>query len=198
MYAITDDTLLWEAVVSGDERAFEEVYQSAFPTLYEYGMRFIRDEAFVEESIQQLFVKVWTNKATLTNVRRIRPYLLFSLRTLIYNKIRDAKRKRISELDADYDFELEFSPESLLIRKETDAERLRSLQAALDQLTPRQKEIIFLRYYQGLDYKDITEIMDISLKGAYKLTARSLDTLRGILGLSVVAVILLLKTHAAK
>ncbi|NSL87295.1 sigma-70 family RNA polymerase sigma factor [Chitinophaga sp. Mgbs1] len=193
-----DDPELWREIVNGNETAFQHLYRFHFTMLYEYGMRLCADEELVRESIQQLFVKLWTNRAGLDTVKRVRPYLLVSLRGMIYNKIRDAKRRRVTTLEDDYDFELVFSPESVYIEKESRHEQLAALQLAMEQLTGRQKEIIYLRYFQELSYDDIAAMMNISVKGAYKLTARALLTLREILHLSVITVILLLKTAAAK
>ncbi|WP_160712958.1 RNA polymerase sigma factor [Chitinophaga solisilvae] len=193
-----DDPELWREIVNGNETAFQHLYRFHFTMLYEYGMRLCADEELVRESIQQLFVKLWTNRTGLDTVKRVRPYLLVSLRGMIYNKIRDAKRRRVTTLEDDYDFELVFSPESVYIEKESRHEQLAALQLAMEQLTARQKEIIYLRYFQELSYDDIAAMMNISVKGAYKLTARALLTLREILHLSVITVILLLKTAAAK
>ncbi|WP_167017904.1 RNA polymerase sigma factor [Chitinophaga sp. Cy-1792] len=198
MQIITDDIELWQAIVAGDEHSFQQVYRAHFTMLYEYGMRFTGDEAMIRECIQQLFVKLWTNKATLTEMKRIKPYLLFSLRAIIYNKFRDEKRRRINELEESYDFELEFSPEAAYIQRETNDRKLAALKAAMERLTPRQKEIIYLRYFQELDYKEIASIMDVTVKGAYKLTARSLEALRDLLDISLVAVICLLKAAASQ
>ncbi|MFB6457161.1 RNA polymerase sigma factor [Chitinophaga sp. Hz27] len=198
MQIMTDDNELWKAIVGGDDNSFQQVYHTHFTMLYEYGMRFSAEEELIKECIQQLFVKIWTNRSNLGEVNRIKPYLLFSLRTIIYNKFRDEKRRRISELAESYDFELEFSPEAAYIQREVNDHKLTALKVAMEQLTPRQKEIIYLRYFQELDYKEIASIMDVSVKGAYKLAARSLEALREILDISLVAVICLLKVAASK
>ncbi|HEY9256610.1 sigma-70 family RNA polymerase sigma factor [Chitinophaga sp.] len=198
MNEFAEESQWWRAIVAGDEAAFQQVYRLHFNMLYEYGMRLAANEELVKESIQQFFVKVWTNRATLGTVKRIRPYLLVSLRGMIYNKLRDEKRRRVTSLEDDYDFELVFSPESEYIQKESANQQLQALKQAMEQLTARQKEIIFLRYFQELEYNDIAEIMNISVKGAYKLTARSLESLREILDLSIIAVICLLKIAGSR
>ncbi|MBV7529221.1 RNA polymerase sigma factor [Chitinophaga sp. sic0106] len=198
MLTQTNDNELWQLLLAGDDHSFQQVYRSHFSMLYEYGMRFSEEEDFVKECIQQLFVKIWTNKNSLAATTKIKPYLLFSLRAIIYNKFRDEKRRRINNLEDDYDFELEFSPEAAYIEREVNEKKLAALQAAMEQLTPRQKEIIYLRYYQELDYKEIASIMDVSVKGAYKLSARSLEALREIMDISLITLICLLKVAASR
>ncbi|SHL22247.1 RNA polymerase sigma factor, sigma-70 family [Chitinophaga jiangningensis] len=198
MLTPTNDIELWQLLLAGDDRSFQQVYRSHFSMLYEYGMRFSDEEDFVKECIQQLFVKIWTNKDSLAAVTKIKPYLLFSLRAIIYNKFRDEKRRRINGLEEDYDFELEFSPEASYIEREVTEKKLAALKAAMEQLTPRQKEIIYLRYFQELDYKEIAAVMDVSVKGAYKLSARSLEALREIMDISLITLICLLKIAASR
>jgi len=63
---------------------------------------------------------------------------------------------------------------------------------ALNQLTPRQKEVIYLRYFEELDYEEIATIMDITIKATYKLRARGLDILRQIMNSSNSSLVVLL------
>jgi RNA polymerase sigma factor (sigma-70 family) len=81
-------------------------------------------------------------------------------------------------------FEVIFSVESDYIKKETSSVQNQKLTDALNLLTPRQKEVIYLRYFQELEYAEIAGIMEITVKGVYKLTARGLETLRQILNIS--------------
>jgi DNA-directed RNA polymerase specialized sigma24 family protein len=48
----------------------------------------------------------------------------------------------------------------------------------MEQLTPKQKEIIYLKYNENLSYAAISEIMEIEIKAVYKLMARALDSLK--------------------
>ena len=87
-------------------------------------------------------------------------------------------------MNDDHPFEMVFSVESEFIKKETHSSQAQQLLQALNQLTPRQKEVIFLRYFEELEYEEIAAIMDITVKATYKLTARGLEALRQILGVS--------------
>ena len=67
---------------------------------------------------------------------------------------------------------------------------------ALNQLSPRQKEVLYLRYFEELEYNEIAGMMDISVKGVYKLNSRALETLRGILDMpnsGIISMLLLLR-----
>ena len=52
------------------------------------------------------------------------------------------------------------------------------LPQASAKLTSRQREDIFLKFYEQLSYEEIADVMGISVKAGYKIMARSLDYLR--------------------
>ncbi|SMC62292.1 MULTISPECIES: RNA polymerase sigma factor [Pedobacter] len=189
----TEDSIIWDNIIGGDQKSYQKIYNKFFDMLYEYGMRINYDEELVKECIQNLFIKLWVNRHTIHSISNFKPYLLVSLRSAIYNSIRDQKRDRIISLTGEYTFQLEFSAESAYIKKEIDKEQAAKILNALNKLSTRQKEIIFLRYFEELDYKEISQIMNISIKGGYKLTARALDALRDILHVSLPTLIYYLK-----
>lgn len=178
------DAALWQSFKEGDRDAFQRIYFQHFPHLYEYGMRLSGKDELVKDCIHDLFVKLWNNKSNLGDVKAVRPYLLVSLRTVIYNKLQQSSRTVSTDMNDDHPFEMVFSVESEFIKKETHSSKAQQLLQALNQLTPRQKEVIFLRYFEELEYEEIAAIMDITVKATYKLTARGLEALRQILGVS--------------
>jgi RNA polymerase sigma factor (sigma-70 family) len=68
------------------------------------------------------------------------------------------------------------------------------LQQALNTLTPRQREAIFLRFYEELSYEEIAGVLDISTKATYKIVARALLQLKRSLSIPMVSLLLLLRT----
>ena len=69
----------------------------------------------------------------------------------------------------------------MIARQLTEEKRTR-LEEALQKLSPRQKEIIFLKFYNKLSYDEICELMSISTNSAYKLLNKAIVKLRKILG----------------
>jgi len=184
MEILNDDTSIWQSFKAGDKDSFKLIYFRYYSNLYEYGMRITGDKELVKDTIHDLFVKLWKNKLNLGNVTAIRAYLLVALRSALYNSLQKSSRKPVSELNENSSFEMVFSVESDYIKKETTSVQNKRLMDALGLLTARQKEVIYLRYLQELDYAEIAVIMDITPKAVYKLTARGLETLRQILNIS--------------
>lgn len=179
--ASTDLTLQenWVSFTKGDQKAFTAIYHACFKDLFRYGMHFHPDKSLIKECIQDLFVKLWNNRLQLLKVEQIRYYLLKSLRNTILTKLSALTRSNFYELDEErYDFEISYPQEHHLIATEDQAESYRQFRVAMDKLTSRQREIIYLRYIKGLEYDEVAAIMDITVKAAYKLVARSLDTLK--------------------
>lgn len=184
MEILNDDTAIWRSFKSGDKDSFKTIYFKYYGNLYEYGMRITADKELVKDTIHDLFIKLWNNKANLGDVMAIMPYLLVSLRSALYNSLQKISRKPVVEMKDNSPFEMVFSVESDYIKKETASVQNQQLTDALNLLTPRQKEVIYLRYFEELDYAEIAVIMEITVKAVYKLTARGLETLRQIRNIS--------------
>jgi len=181
---INDDTSLWQSFKAGDKDSFKIIYFKYYQNLYEYGIRITDDKEQLKDIIHDLFVKLWKNKSNLGDVTALRSYLLVSLRGAIYNNFQKISRKPVTEINENSPFELVFSVETDYINKETKSVQNQKLADALNLLSPRQKEVIYLRYLEELDYSEIAEMMNITIKALYKLSARGLDALRQILNVS--------------
>lgn len=183
MTQFENDSELWDSLRSGNRLALNVIYSRHFPALYKYGVRFSQDTDLVQESIQNLFLNIWVKKEKHPPVKNLRSYLISSLRNQIINsRLSESKVQKV-DLESHEVFDLHFSVESSFIEREEQHEKSRTLSLAMDKLTARQKEIIYLRYFEEMDYLQIAEIMDLSLKGTYKLSARALEALRLILNI---------------
>lgn len=179
-----NDPFLWQAFQQGDRESFAKIYHRYFNNLFEYGARIIEDRELVKDCIHDLFIKLWSNKLNLGTVVNVRSYLLVSLRGTIYNRIQRNSKHRSQEIQEDQNFELAFSVENELIRREELNAHAQELLKTINQLTTRQKEFIYLRYFEDLNYDEIAVMLNISTKATYKLSARSLESLREIYNLS--------------
>jgi len=175
------DIELWVNLKKGDRIALNNMYSKYFNSLYQYGMRMLQDENAVYDCIQNLFVKIWTSHQKLNNVDNLRNYLITSLRNAIINYKATESRFQKVDLESNEVFDLKFNLESDYIKREEDGQKGKQLAEAMNQLTGRQKEIIYLRYFEEMEFAEIAEIMQLSIKGTYKLSARALEALREIM-----------------
>jgi RNA polymerase sigma factor (sigma-70 family) len=152
-------------------------------------MRMTQDEDAVKDCLQNLFLSIWVTHSTLRTVKNLRSYLISSLRNEILSYRTSEGRIQKVELGNHEIFDLQFTVEAEFIKKEDHSEKSQKLSEAMNKLTARQKEIVYLRYFEGLEYEEISQIMDISMKGTYKLIARALEALRQIMNLDKIVLI---------
>lgn len=153
---------VWTRFLDGDVAAFELLISSNFRALFHYGTKFSQDKEFVKDSIQDLFLLLWEKRENLSSDIAVKPYMMASLRRLMH---RSTNKNKVSE---DYNeetktgFELEFSVEEEYIQLESTKLVTQKLKTLLDKLPKRQKEVIYLKFFQELERDQISEIMEVS------------------------------------
>ncbi|HVF96122.1 MAG TPA: sigma-70 family RNA polymerase sigma factor [Flavisolibacter sp.] len=165
------DIELWNTFVSGNKEGFSDLFRRFHPLLFQYGIKIVNDAVVVEDAIQELFLDIW-QKPTAQPLHSVKAYLLQALKFKLYKSFRNKKRMVSSEAAEDYLFEL--SPENLHVQKEEDDEQTKKIHSALEQLSPRQKEVIYLKIYKGLSYEEVGEIMDINYQVVRNLLCTAL------------------------
>ena len=167
---------LWQSFQQGNDGALATIYSKYFDHLYNYGFKFTHDNSLVEDCIQELFIKLMRNRQNLSLPASVKNYLFKAFRSQLFDELEKLKKRPLQELQETTEFELELhrSPGSL----DDGDERQQKLQTALAQLTPRQREAIFLKYQEGFSYPEIAEILSLTQKATYKLVGRAMQTLR--------------------
>ena len=173
-----NDQALWQQLKDGKKEALEKIYRQEVKALLLYGKKFSNDEQLIEDSIQDLFIELWNNRATLGATNAIRPYLLISLRRKIIRNISQTKKRFSENEPEEYQFKMEFAIEDLIIQKELSSEQSTKLKASITTLSKRQQEALYLKYYSEMDYKDIAEIMDINYQSVRNLIFNALKLLK--------------------
>jgi len=192
-----DDVCLWHSFLEGDRDAYEEIYRIYLPMLHEYGIRLCQDIELTKDSIQDLFVKIWINRKNLSPTDSIRPYLCSALRSIILDRLDQLSRmrKRESLSVEKMIFDLHYTIEDKICFNDEETEQKKRVLRALNSLTPRQNESIFLRFYLGLEYAEIADIMHVSVKASYKIIGRSIAVMRKYFNVVLYSLLLLLLTH---
>lgn len=175
------DKDLWNALRAGNHDALSHIYSTYFRFLFAYGKKIASDQAMVEDAIQELFVELWQRREGLSATDAIQPYLVVSLKRKLFKYLE--KDKKTTTLEAkENQFGSEAAVERLIIDGEKDSEKAKALQAAIRQLSARQQEIIYLKYFNGMDYEEITDIMEMNYQSARNLLHRALTKLAKVFG----------------
>lgn len=172
-----DDLRHWNKFRRGDAASFTIIYYHHIDALYHYGERLTADKALIEDCLQDLFAELWTRQMDLPEVQTVKFYLFKALKRKI-NRGRDQQAKFLSEAAAEHDFALTLASETEGDDWQLSPGQAAALLKAVNQLSPRQKEAITLRFYDNFSYNEIAEIMALSDRSVYNLMYRALAVLR--------------------
>lgn len=174
----TPSDALWRAFRQGDEGAFQQLYRLYARELLRYGHRVTDDRALVEDSIHDLFLELWQRRATLAEAESVKFYLFRSLRYKINHALRRDPLHHAADLDAVPTLTEEGTYESQLIERESREALFRQLRERYEQLTPRQREALNLRFYQHFSNEEIARIMGVNYQSACRFIYSGLKNLR--------------------
>jgi RNA polymerase sigma factor (sigma-70 family) len=175
-YSEVNELELWDMFRHGNRKAYAELYNIFSVQLYSYGMKFTKDITLVEDAIHDLFCTLWTSRERLSQPFSVKNYLFKSLRNSIYKKLNTTTL--LVEDEEILDFHFELSIDEKLAQNEHFLQMKKQVEQALEKLTSRQREIIYYRFYQNLEFDEIADIMNMQVRATYKLTARALEALR--------------------
>jgi RNA polymerase sigma factor (sigma-70 family) len=173
-----NDRLLWEAMKSGQKSALESIYNREVDYLYNYALRLTYNQDLIKDSIQDLFIEIWNKRTTIGTTDAIRPYLITSLRRKIIATLKK-ESKTSQEAIEDIDFRTDEAIESNIIKKETAHETSKTLDSAMSQLSSRQREAIYHKYYNNHSYEEICKIMDINYQSVRNLISQGIKKMKG-------------------
>lgn len=179
------DLQYWNAFTNGDREALGLLFKMYYPHLYKYGNKIVADTQVLEDCIQELFIELWQQKNPPPTLS-VKAYLLKALK---YKLLKTLHKKSLQLHDS---VAFEISYESFIIGRQEDEEKIKKVVQAIDQLSNRQKEIIYLKFYQNLSYEEVSEIMNINYQVARNLLHQAIKAMRKILSGSAVLVPLLI------
>ncbi|MCD8176029.1 MAG: sigma-70 family RNA polymerase sigma factor [Tannerellaceae bacterium] len=168
---------LWDKFLSGDDKAYTHLYKKYVRNLFSYGMRFTTDRELVKDCIQDVFVKIYSNRKQLNTTPDVKIYLLTALKNTLFN-VFEKESKAYTQEYVEPVFHTEYSIEDTIIRDEQDEEKRQKMVHILELLTPRQKEVIYYRFVEGLKINEICTLMDMNVQSVQNLIQRSIRKVR--------------------
>ncbi|MBU6168730.1 MAG: sigma-70 family RNA polymerase sigma factor [Bacteroidetes bacterium] len=175
-YRYSNDEKLWNDFRSGNKSAFEYIYRTYTGILYNYGFKICQNTMLTKDAIQDVFFTLLDRHEKLKLTDSIKLYLFKSLRLEIFKRLKVEQRFSDTSPE-DTDFNLEYSAEEKMIEDEITMIRIRELAHVIEDLPRRQKESVYLRFYEGMSYQEIAEIMEIDVSSAYKMLYKAIEKL---------------------
>lgn len=169
----------WAQLRRGQRQGCAALFRTFYEDLYNYGLRLSRREQYVKDAIQDVFLTLWRTRDRLSTVTSVKAYLLSTLRRrLLRNLDRDRRRDDRNERYSAEQSAITFSQEEVLIRFEHTLAQQKAIVRALNALSGRQKEAIFLRYFNGLTNDEIADVLDVTNQSVRNYLYRARKTLR--------------------
>jgi len=153
---------LQSRIALDDEAAFTQLYQSFGKKLLHFAQSLVRSKELAEELVEDVFVKLWANRKQAPDIDNITVYLYVAVKNRSLNSLSQKARELVS---APFDFldttldKFVPNPYDLLVT----AEMMERMRHAVDDLPPRCKMIFKLVREDGLKYKEVAEILNISV-----------------------------------
>ncbi len=174
-----NDVWLWSYIKAGNELAFSVLYKRYVDRIYNYGMHCCKHRELVKDCLQALFVKIWSDRETLHVSGTFNHYLLKSFRRLLVERLLSHRRSPVlfqGSSSGDLNFTL---PVDAFINDGGAKNHQRKIPAVnLSLLNERQREAIFLKFFNGLSYDETSSVMGLHGNAAYDLISTALEVMR--------------------
>ncbi|SHF84352.1 RNA polymerase sigma-70 factor, ECF subfamily [Fodinibius roseus] len=162
-------------VQQGDEKAFERLFKKYFYDLSRFAWRYVKSKAVAEELVQEVFADIWDNRKVWNPTSSLKLYLYQSVK---HQALDYLKHEQVRD---EYDPQWREKREHPTIRLQ-DTRREEQIRKAINKeieaLPPRSKMTYKLHRHDGLTYKEIAEVMDVSVKTVESQMTRTLKRLR--------------------
>lgn len=161
-------------IASGDNEAFKTLFEMFFPKVKVFLVKFLKDDKAAEDIAQDIFVKIWSMRQALPEIRSFNTYLYRMTRNAALNYLRDKKvALEISELSIqdDKDIEQEY------YRKEKEL----LIRLVVDQMPPQRRKVFTMSRYMGMTNDQIAKSLGISKHTVENHLSLSLRELRDLL-----------------
>lgn len=146
---------------NSDQQAFKELYLVYFDRLYKFAISILHSSEFAEEAVNDVFLNIWQKRSTLKNISNLSNYLFISTKNTSFNYLSKFRKERNTSLDdVLVRFEVdELTPETVFFTAEVRNE----IEQAINQLSPKTKLVFQMAKVEGMKYKEIAEILNISV-----------------------------------
>lgn len=153
--------LIQQGICDGSETALTELYRLFHGRLHSFSSSLVRSPEDAEEIVEDVFVKIWANRKDILRIDNLSVYLYVAVKNRSYNLLAQrGKSVHYSYEDMEDDMSApSLDPHKLLV----SAEMMKRMQQAVESLPPRCKMVFRLVREDGLPYKEIGQILGISV-----------------------------------
>jgi RNA polymerase sigma-70 factor (ECF subfamily) len=176
---MNNDETLWKGIMLGDKEMFLSLYKKYYHSLLFIGLKEIKDSELVKDTIQQQFLYLWEKRATITQAKNVKSYLITSfLRRLSHDWKKSAGTCKLEVVNNNYFKDPTPTPEENLLQKDGQFYLSENIMNHIKALPRRQKELIILKFYEGFTYEEIVQKTGLTHRTVYNKIHEALQKLK--------------------
>src|SRR5680860_683277 len=157
-----------------DKYDLKQLYHRNYPAMLRYGLKLVGNKGMVEDVIQSLFLKFFQKKLNIGNHPARDAYIVKSFRRELLRQSKSRNKHSGEPIPV----QIQYSHEDFIIQEEEFKQQKRRIAELLNTLTPRQKEIILLHYFESRSYQEIADILDMNYQSVLNNLQRSFRKIR--------------------
>jgi RNA polymerase sigma-70 factor (family 1) len=166
-----------------DEVSYKQLFFHFFLPLKSFSFSIVKSKEVAEEIVSDILIDVWAKRKYIIEIEDLKMYLYVGVRNASLRKVQQGRKSAVLSLD---EVHVEFATpdedgESLLLSRELSTK----IDTAIDQLPPRCKLIFKLAKEDRLKYKEIAELLNISVKTIDSQVAIALKRISEVLHISL-------------
>jgi len=168
---------LWHQSQAGDSVAFCHLTDKLYRTLFNYAFNFTSDREFIKDSIQELLINIWEKRQRI-EIQFVAIYFLKSIRNQLLQEFRRNNSHSFLEIDEAGQISDYRTVETDIEQNEIYSENQFKVRNAVNELPKRQKEAVFLKYFEGMENEQIADLMQVNRQSVANLLFKALSTLK--------------------
>ena len=164
-----------------EQAGFAHLFLRHHDPLYQYGLAVCSQKPLVEDCLQELFYQLWDDRERLSQVKKVKGYLWICFRRRLMNRLKGKNRSFQQSTSASEGIRQEQSIEEVIISREQQTINHEALTQAVGMLSVREREVLYLKFYEGMSYSEIEQVLGISYQTARNYIHRAISRLREVL-----------------
>lgn len=165
------DNKLITLIKSDDQKALEQLHKKYYFSLCNFSLQFVKNKSYAEEIVSDVFLNIWLKRETLSIRSNVKSYLFAATRNRALNFLKTPKvefreinetHQNSTTTDLEPDAELHYS------------DTLNRIEKIINDLPPQRRIIFKLNRIDGLKYKEIAEVLSISVNTVQKQMTEAL------------------------
>ncbi|MGB9620895.1 MAG: RNA polymerase sigma factor [Brevinematia bacterium] len=166
-----DEEIILDYYSKGEEEIFTLLYQKYVNFVYDLGRTMGIPRSSIDDFVQEVFIKLFLKlkQKKFNTKKKFFPWFYSLVRNSCFDFLKDMKRQK------DLDLKIENYTSNPY---EIDIELINSVREGILNLNSKEREVLFLRFYQGLTIEEIAEVINCSTRNVYLLIENALDKLK--------------------